>query len=384
MSNFTSFYTNIPPMLTIRDMTNPKHYHDVPETWFIAMTDVRGATAAIEAGKYKEVSAVAAASIAAQINIMKEKDAPFVFGGDGASVLMPPEAVDASRKALAGTRKMAREQFGLDLRAALMPVKDVLKAGHHIRIARLEMSPNFQQAIFNGGGMRYAETIMKDPILGQPYHVPEEVDPIADFYGIHCRWNQIPSAREENVTLLVRATGATSEDDNAIYQQIFAKIESLYGDFASRHPIALSNMTLSFAPKNLNIEGKILYGNRFNVKALFQILWENLQGKIAMAFKIGKWGTHKQIFYEATDHEKFDDTLRMIFSGTAANRATLTAYLDEQYQQGRLVYGLHHSSAALVTCIVYDYFGHQMHLMDGSSGGYTLAAKAMKAQLQTP
>jgi hypothetical protein len=45
------------------------------------------------------------------------------------------------------------------------------------------------------------------------------------------------------------------------------------------------------------------------------------------------------------------------------------------------VYGLHTSKTALMTCLVFDRFGKQVHFVDGSNGGYTLAAKQLKTQL---
>ena len=81
-------------------------------------------------------------------------------------------------------------------------------------------------------------------------------------------------------------------------------------------------------------------------------------------------------------NEKFDGTLRMIISGTIRQREQLQQYLHTLYEQGKLVYGLHHSRNALVTCTVQDYFGDQVHFVDGSEGGYALAALQMKDQMK--
>lgn len=382
MNKVMSVYTLIPPMASIREITQSQYYYDVPETWYVAITDVVSSTDAIADGRYKEVCAVAVASVAAQLNIMQENDAPFVFGGDGASILIPPEALDASRKALAGTRKLSREQFNLDMRVGLIPMRDILSAGHQIRVARLEMSANFQQAIFNGGGMRYAEQLLKDPSLNQAYLVAEDVEPVADFYGVECRWRAVPSANDENVSLILVATTSSTAEDNVIYQEVLAKIEAIYGNSLTRHPISVKNLNLTFNPYQLSVDGRIRNQNAFSFRDALKLMWTTFKGYIALRFRIGQWGTYKALFIEATDHEKFDDTLRMIFSGSEKQRLALIAYLDEQHQQGKLAYGTHISQASLVTCIVYDYFGHQMHLIDGEDGGYTLASKAMKAQLQ--
>jgi len=382
MKQVMSVYRLIPPMSSISEITQAHHYYDVPDTWYIALTDVIASTQAIADGRYKEVCAVATASVAAQLNIMQEKDAPFVFGGDGASVLIPPESYEASQKALAGTRKLAREQFNLDLRVGLIPVQDILSSGHPIRVARLEMSANFQQAIFSGGGMRYAEQLLKDNAKNSAYLIPDDVESVADFYGIECRWRSIPSSHDENISLMLMATGNTQADDDNTYRQVLEQIEAIYGDSISRHPIALQDLQLTLNPRQLNVEGRIRHQEALSLKTTLQMMWGTFKGYLALRFKLGQWGTYKQIFIEATDHEKFDDTLRMIFSGNSQQRQTLTAYLDEQHQQGKLVYGISISQASLVTCIVYDYFGHQMHLIDGENGGYTLASRAMKAQLQ--
>lgn len=380
MSPTDTFYTSIQPMSTISQLTDPRFYHDVPADWYIALSDVRGSTRAIEAGRYKEVCAVAAAGIAAQLNLFTLHDTPFVFGGDGASVLIPPEYYERSRAALAGTRKMAREQFDLDLRVGIVPVRDVLAAGHTIRVARLEMSPNFQQAIFTGGGLRYAEDLLKDAEAGPRYAVPEDTPPQADFYGVECRWREIPSRKQEAVTLMVMATDAP-EAHNATYREVLERIEAIYGDMQTRHPIALSDVKMTFSPSTLSIEGRIRHEESYNPRVLARMMYGSFKAMIAMIFNIGQWGGYKEIMHAATDHEKFDDTLRMVFSGTADQRRELTAYLDSMHAAGRIVYGIHTSQHTLITCIMYDYFGHQMHLVDGANGGYTLAAKVMKKQI---
>jgi len=47
-----------------------------------------------------------------------------------------------------------------------------------------------------------------------------------------------------------------------------------------------------------------------------------------------------------------------------------------------VAYGTHQASAALMTCLVRSYDGDHLHFVDGADGGYALAAKQMKAQLQ--
>ena len=66
---------------------------------------------------------------------------------------------------------------------------------------------------------------------------------------------------------------------------------------------------------------------------------------------------------------------------TEQQAAQLQEFLQDEYLRGRLVYGLHKSREALVTCIVQSYNGQHLHFVDGSDGGYALAARDLKHRL---
>jgi hypothetical protein len=95
-----------------------------------------------------------------------------------------------------------------------------------------------------------------------------------------------------------------------------------------------------------------------------------------------EWGSYKTIVSDATDYEKFDDVLRMVITGNADQRKQLILYLDLLYQKGIVVYGMHVTDRALMTCLVFERNGRQVHFVDGADGGYAVAAKAMKARMQ--
>ena len=60
--------------------------------------------------------------------------------------------------------------------------------------------------------------------------------------------------------------------------------------------------------------------------------------------------------------------------------ATIKSYLDGQMAAGVLRYGMNVSETALMTCLVTSPTGGlHVHFVDGGDGGYTSAAKAMKA-----
>jgi hypothetical protein len=72
----------------------------------------------------------------------------------------------------------------------------------------------------------------------------------------------------------------------------------------------------------------------------------------------------------------------MVLAGSPEARGRLEAALDGLYREGRLAYGLHVSDRAVLTCLVYERMGQQVHFVDGAGGGYTNAAIGFKRRLR--
>ena len=85
----THFYRDLPVISSFAEATNGRLHADVPKDWWIVVADVAGSTEAIQAGAYKNVNTVGVACIAAVMNVDRDIDVPFVFGGDGASFAVP-------------------------------------------------------------------------------------------------------------------------------------------------------------------------------------------------------------------------------------------------------------------------------------------------------
>ncbi len=363
------FFSDIPPIYSITEITHPGNYYPAPRDWYIALADVVNSTEAIEKGRYKQVNSIAAASITAVLNTVPDLDLPFVFGGDGATILIPPSAVTRARRALRGAQDMAAEYFDLTLRIGLMSVQDVRDAGYELNVARLWVSENFQQAILSGGGASYAESQLK---ATDRYHIPADVPAAANFEGFECRWENIPASHEEVISLIVRAA------DSQTYTEILGQLSRIYGDTRARYPIMQQDMTMTFSREELSVEARVRYQTS-SLLRIVRIALNSLLGAVMMRFNIRGWAGYKDLFVTATDHEKFDDSLLMTISGRASQRVELTRYLDEQQAAGRLNYGLHTSDSVLVTCLIFDHFGRQVHFVDTEGGGYALAARHLKA-----
>ncbi|MDX2273400.1 MAG: DUF3095 domain-containing protein [Cyanobacteriota bacterium] len=392
MTTSADFYQRLQPIHRLLDITEADPFSPVPADWHLVITDIRGSTRAIEQGRYKEVNLVTASTIVALLNLIPNHQMPFVFGGDGAAVLIPPHLWQAASQTLQATQQMAARAFDFELRAAIVPVGVIQEAGHALNIAKWQVSNSYQQAIFMGGGLKYVEQLIKSE-AGRAYrffadaHTP--LTATADYSGLECRWQDIPAKRGEIVSLLVMATHPDSSQHPSIYREVLLTLETIYGDSDQRRPVLPSTLKLTFEDQRLQLETKVrTYGQAASQQTRYRQHLKHLNclGNLLMNLRIKTadmdWGSHRQEISQATDYEKFDDALRMVIQGNAQQRQQLQQKLDSLHEAGSLVYGLHVTDRALMTCLVFERNGHHVHFVDGADGGYALAAKQLKSQLQ--
>ncbi|HEY9629456.1 MAG TPA: DUF3095 domain-containing protein [Coleofasciculaceae cyanobacterium] len=384
-----SFYAALPTLSHFLDSTNPRNFVAVPDDWYVLITDIAGSTQAIAQGRYKIVNLVGASSIVAVLNAIDRQEVPFIFGGDGASILVPASALVPARQAMLATRQCARDSFGLELRVGVVPVQVIRAAGYKLQVAKFRVSPHYSQASFTGGGLTYATHLIKAEADPNPYRLDVNLSPsTADFSGLECRWQDIPSRQGNILNLIVSTHGSQSKSGDVIYAEVLEKIQEICGEESSYHPVLNTPLNLSFNPFKLWAEvslrspsAKLWHRQRY----LAKIFLENCLGYIFMRLKLRiggmNWGIYKQDVVAATDFQKFDDLLRMVISSSAAQIAPLTDYLEQRFKAGELVYGTHISDRLLMTCLVFERDGHHTHFVDGADGGYALAAKAFKQRM---
>lgn len=374
------FYARLPTVSEFDRLVDGDVYAPVPGDWTVILTDVAGSTEAVQAGRYRDVNYVGAASIAAVLNASGRADLPFVFGGDGATLVVPPEHREAALRGLAALQVHASERLGLPLRVGAVPLRDVRAAGHEIAVARYQASPHYAQALFQGTGMAWAEHQVKDPATSERYASsaePTEDDP---YDGLECRWQDVRSPHGETVSLLVEAVGGRPEET---YREVLRAIGEAYGE--SAHPVSIDRLRLSASPAKLGPEVRLRHpGRRLRTQARLWAL--NLVGRVLIRFGLQTsetdWEQYPKLFAASTDYRKFDGVLRMVLAGGAADRERLEAVLERLYGEGRLAYGLHVSDRAVLTCLVYKRMGQQVHFVDGAGGGYTSAAVGFKRRLR--
>lgn len=374
-----SFYNNVPTVKQIYDIAEIPNYKDVPNDWLVVTADVKGSTKLAAEGRYKDVNAVAASLVVALLNITKDVDIPFIFGGDGASILIPPNFEHEAKDVLLDTQKLAKDSFEINLRVGIVPVKDVLKDGYKIKVAKLKMHGDYYQAVFIGGGISYAEDLLK---ASDKYRITGEPKGIADYSGFECRWDKINTHKDETLALMIKVLDESSLD---VYNIVLLQIEKIFGNKDSRHPLNFKNLKLAFSPKLINTESKVKNKKPKWLNNLF-ITCVNLGVSLVNPLNLSvfgyNWNKYKRQVILASDNEKFDDALRMVISCTEEQRKQLVNYLEVLRTQGKIVYGYHSSNATLITCVVFNLKNHHMHFVDGANGGYTHAAKMMKKFLK--
>jgi hypothetical protein len=383
-----AFYTALPVCPSFADVTRSEVYTRLPDDWVIIIGDVEGSTAAIARGQYKDVNLVGSSLLIASFNALGRSDLPFIFGGDGATLALPEAELARVRPAFLATRRMARDGFDLDLRIGVVPVRDLRAAGHDAAVARVRLSERFSLAAFWGGGLAWAEKMVKDPQAGARYRIEEYAAPTAEtFVGLECRWRGVPSESGETLSLLVEATAPRDADRVRIYVSVVEKLVEIFGEQAG-NPIAIKQLQLAGDPAAAARETRV---HRSQAGALAKKLF---QYRVRLLSALGSWFMRERIKFwkidwsrytedvvRNSDFRKFDGTLRMVLSATAAQRATLAGWLEARHRAGELAYGLHIAKEALVTCLIFEREGGHLHFIDGAGGGYALASADLKARL---
>jgi len=381
------FLESVPEIERFADVADPSLYTDVPDTWHVVLTDVRGSTRAIEAGRYRDVNALGVASIVALRNALPDLEVPYVFGGDGATLLVPGSRRATCEAALRGVRRLAQTAFELELRVGLVPIADLRSAGHTVQAARFRTSPHVRLAMLRGSGIAQAERWVKDPAFGARYAVDSSGPEAASFEGFECRWQPVPSRRGHIASLIVLALDRDEAARAQSYRRAIETLENVLEDDAG-HPISLGGLRLGTLFGDYSIEARIRSGEAAGPayrKAQQHARKKSLIGRALVALGKTAGGfdgrAYPRELVENTDFRKFDEALRMVLDVSEAQLSVIEAELERARGEGHLVYGIHRAPSALITCYLRSYSGDHVHFVDGSNGGYALAARQLKGQL---
>ena len=377
-----NWYSTVPAFADFHQLTHDEHFRRVPPTWSLIVTDIVDSTRAIDSGRYKDVNTIGAACVVVAQNAMNRMQFPYVFGGDGATLLVPDSHLAQVRTALESLANLSRTNFNLTLRIGDVRVDELERMGCVLEVAKFQLVGKQTIALFRGGALAKAEALIKSRSTPNDLSTTETaLDEKNNLDGLSCRWQPIPSLHGRMVTLMV---SAISEDTNRTYKYVLMQLdEILGGSLQLAIPLHAQNMRYKGFIELLKDEWRYAihrasrnFANRFLeiILAVFIFKWRVPIRSLNPRAYESKLGAH-------CDFRKFDEILRMVLDVTPRQLAQITTMLEKLHQSGKIRFGMHESDSALMTCFVYGLNdGEHIHFVDGADGGYALAARQMKSQ----
>ena len=317
------------------------------------------------------------------IQALNGTEFPFIFGGDGASLCIPPQYTDTVSQELSRLKRFAKDQFSLQLRIAKIPASEIYKSGMQVLVAKLEITAGRCISLFRGGGLAFADQLAKNSRAR--FNIRAHADGVAELKGLSCRWSPVPASKGRIVSMLVVARG---EDASLVYQDILDRIRNIiHCRIRDANPISLQNGRYKGFWQAIrdehryhdNILSAAFLGRLVNI-ALSVLIFRYNFNPVFFAFKAREY---TESINRHSDYRKFDDTLRLIIDCRKNEYTDLQRELEKAYLSGQIYYGLHASENALMTCFVESTRqGEHLHFIDGGDGGLAMAAKQLKSQLK--
>jgi len=383
--HLANFYTSLNIIENPKEICLTQHYKDLPSQWDYILCDVVSSTVAIKNGKYKEVNFIGAACIIAVLNSIQKLDIPYVFGGDGATFLLPSSLTPVALGALAELQTLAKNEYALDLRVSYMPSKEFLSLGNEAKVARLGISKGQSIALFWGDCFALAEILLKARAY-EPLQRGVFSHTSLSLEGLECRWQPLASKKGQIVSVIIKALSKESRENSITYSELLEEIEIICGHKNEASPLSLKSLKLTVNPNDLKIENNAKGSSFSKLQKLLSLLKISILTVIAkflmkfnMRFAGVHWGRYQNEVIQNSDFFKFDEMLRFVFDVSPAQKRALLACLDARKREAKIAYGLHSSDSALMTCLVFDRNTNHLHFIDGNNGGYAMAAQELKS-----
>lgn len=385
------FFSSLPGTSRFAGVVDSGNFHSAPDDWLIVMTDVCNSTRAVTEGRYKDVNMIGGAAICAVRNATGVSDWPFVFGGDGSTLLIDPACRQSAESALIRTRNLARDDFGLELRIAFVPVRHVRERGRDVLVARLEVSPGNDLALFGGGGVELADELVKNPSTAAGYLIGEsELTGLPDLTGLSCRWEPLRSRHGRILCLLISARANSFDKRQLIMARVMEQLTRILGQgFSQANPVQAESLRLRWPPRGLIAEARATRGNKSLLRRTLELHAQSLlQWALdRTGLKAGNYqsGAYRQQVQTNCDYCKFDDVLRMVLDCSDEQISDIRQLLEQMQAQAQIDFGLFETDQALMTCLVFDLESSQhLHFIDGDDGGFWSAARDYKRHATHP
>lgn len=373
------FTRGLPVRKEFYSVLDDAFYRPAPDDWLIAVSDVVGSRKAIANGQYKAVNMAGVAMISALMNALDTQEMPFIFGGDGSAIICAPSDRAVVERVMGETVAWVRDDLGLELRAALVPVSVVRADGVDVLVQATQVSAAVNNYAFRGGGISRAEALMK---AGQFAVAPAAPGARPDLTGLSCRWSPIKSPGESIVSIIIEA----AENAEERFPEKATRLMELAGMNSGRpaSPMKGANLRFTWPPKYLDLEARATRGEgSVRMRRAFLYLatlipwFLDRTGIVVGGFDPKRY---KEFTSLNTDYRKFQDGLRITVSLGEMELKKLTEFLESERKAKNLRYGLCVQDSAILTCYVPSVTSDaHFHFLDGAGGGYAQAAENMKS-----
>ncbi|MHA1524678.1 MAG: DUF3095 family protein, partial [Alphaproteobacteria bacterium] len=189
------------------------------------------------------------------------------------------------------------------------------------------------------------------------------------------------------LAFMVRGTNPDPQTERVLMGQVLAQIAKILGhSMRDAAPASPASMRFSWPPRGLKTEALLTAGRLGFARRYAQVFAGSLIQFVCEKFGL-KAGAYDPVPYgdelrSNTDFRKYDDVLRMVLDVSPDHAAKIEAYLESQHRAGHLVYGVHVADTALMTCVVFSLQNSEhVHFVDGSDGGFAMAAIGFKRRL---
>ncbi len=189
------------------------------------------------------------------------------------------------------------------------------------------------------------------------------------------------------MTLMVQGTKSDPAAEGALLRGVVQKIADILGHrLQESAPASVHSMKYRWPPRGLRLEARASAGAQTFLRRYFAVLVSSLIQYWCERFdrQAGSYNApvYRDELRSNTDFRKYDGILRMVLDVSESQAGSIERYLEHEHDAGRLIYGIQLADTALMTCLVFSLEGSEhVHFIDGSDGGFAIAAKGFKARL---
>ena len=364
-------------------LADESSFSDVPNTWHVVVVDIQNSTQAVAEGKHHQINLTATGAIISVLNtIRREKqniEIPYFFGGDGATFIIPAKLLNKIILVLENYSLHIKGNTNLILRVGHVSVENLTAQKSSLKIAKHQLTEQLTIPIILGNGLKKAEEIIKNTFVEN--NITEFKEDLLNLEGMECRWKQINPTQTKNKVLCLLLDAVNETDQSAIYRDVLIQMDTLFGNFKSRQPIKSNKLKLNYSISNIWEEMKIILVKK-NWLYLFKNWISTLVGSLYL--NLTRDGKHylKQIG-QLSHTFMLDGMINTIFTAEENKIDLFIDYLNQLEKDKKIIYGIHITHASVMSCYVLDRKTKHAHFVDGTEGGYTVAAQMLKMKLGT-